>query len=380
MAIELLIEQLDALAAPAIPPTVEDLPALEYKNLALALVASHPFTKFKQIQTFNPVLLTPTHSSNKPDSAIVTRSRLLLSALVSMDRNIFNSLDSNLDAAAAQRNFIRQEIFGKRGELEEQASRYWSLIEPVHSRTRTPSAQNSPLTSGGKRIPSVVSRVRRRDNYRCRISGFQANPLASHEHIQPESDDISTHFAPLEVVHGLPYSTSDGAWIMLSNISGVSITNWKADDETNALLLHSSIHQVFTDFRVYFETNGDEEIILRYRTEPPAAHPLPYLDMILSPRRNCQPPLAVDSESLRAVPPTDVVEPDMIFFVIHKVLGDIFWIIAAAQPEVLHQEPEDDPFGALLREENFLYLEGRLAQVAKKQNLESYTSRMVPVL
>ncbi|KAJ7250561.1 hypothetical protein C8J57DRAFT_1354191, partial [Mycena rebaudengoi] len=201
-----------------------------------------------------------------------------------------------------------------------------------HSRTRTPSAHDNPLTHDENRVRTVVDNVRKRDNfYRCRRTAWMM--LGTHP-VQAETIPVM-YKAPLEVLHGFPYgvgaNVSPGTILA---ITGVSFENSVADHESNALPLHIILHALFTNFQIYFELNANNELVLCYRTQPPQADPTGSFLGVGSPRRNLQSLLVLDGDTLRPVPATQIAEPDPKFFFLHKALGDVFWMLQAEGQEL----------------------------------------------
>ncbi|KAJ7461805.1 hypothetical protein B0H11DRAFT_2056120 [Mycena galericulata] len=365
--IDALVNLLHAVSPPTVPPAIEALPTREYAEVALAYIDNYPFTKSFNI--YHPRKLTPARPSHKTlDEAGRLRYKITLSGFIRMDRTMFQSLDASLDPEMARRDFIRREIFEKRSELEDQGSKYWALLELVQSRNRTPSAQHTPLTNNEKRELAMAN-LRKRDNYRCRLSGFQLeNITGSTEDIQNEVNPLPVYHAPLEVVHGLPYDTGKDAWAMLSCIIGLSLADCITDHESNAILLHKQIHDAFTNFNIYFELNANNDMVVRYRTQPSGADVRNDFSILPSIRRNVQDPTNPrwrDPSGSSCDTGFRIPIPNISSFT--KSLGDVFWLVAASQPEVLWRREDDDGFEAILSEHNVFSLEDRLDRLTQLQ-------------
>ncbi|KAJ7140024.1 hypothetical protein C8R43DRAFT_1238653 [Mycena crocata] len=366
--IQTLVDLLTAGDSATTLSAIEDLPIDDYVEVALQYIANYPFEK--EFSIYHSPELTPHSAPTRLDGDGRNRFRLVLSGLVNMDRTVFTALDAALDPALACRNFIREEIFARRMQLEEQGSKYWALLEFVRSQTRAPltereeEEQEVVLTDDEQRIRAVVKKVcrlisyiffiskqsrrislfqvQRRDNYHCRISGVQLRDLDDGEVIQFEVNPVPVTVQwHLYVCHALPYSIGENAWAMLRVITGLSFNGWNAFHEQNGILLFRAIYDMFANFRIYFELDTDNVMVVRYRTQPARADPTLQLGVVVSPRRHHQPPMAFDGESLRPVPASGLSDPSPSFFSIHKALGDVFWLVAAVQPQVLRWHDDD---------------------------------------
>ncbi|KAJ7223060.1 hypothetical protein GGX14DRAFT_694270, partial [Mycena pura] len=227
-------------------------------------------------------------------------------------------------------------------------------MPPVRFHTRTPSAQTTASTTPDE--------VKKRDNYRCRLTGYLSMDRGPNDRIQVEENPLSNHPAELEVVYGLPYSFGGDAWKMLERITGTSFNRWEANHPTNAIFLHYCLHRAYAAFEIYFELNENKDMVVRYRTQPEKANPTMYFELAGSPRHPA--PLIYDGETLRTVPATDIPQPDLKYFLIHKALGDVFWTVASAQPEILYLKEEDN---AILTDDNFFNFDYQLHKLSQRQ-------------
>src|ERR1700761_4636656 len=103
-------------------------------------------------------------------------------------------------------------------------------------------------------------------------------------------------------------------------------------------------------------------MVVRFRTQPEEANPTMDFELSGSPRHPA--PLIYDGETLRPVPATDIPQPDLKYFLIHRALGDVFWTVASTQPQILYQQEEDND---ILTDENFFNFDYQLHRLSQRQ-------------
>ena len=94
---------------------------------------------------------------------------------------------------------------------------------------------------------------------------------------------------------------------------------------------------------------------MRARTQPPRADPTPTLEFLLSPRHNRQPCTCLLGESLSQGDGT-IPEPHIIYFTIHRLLGDLAWMIAGTEPEFFPADKDDEEAVDMLSDDNLALL------------------------
>ncbi|KAJ7212048.1 hypothetical protein GGX14DRAFT_621464 [Mycena pura] len=322
---EAFVDLLKRTNAPVVPPEIEVLTTPEYADVARAYIESYEFPKCSSIDN-------PYGASESPQALadIRRRYKTVLTGFVDLDRGMFQSVDPTVNPTAARRAFILHEIFEKRDALEKQGSRYFSLIETIL--TWTPSAYDIFENDATCAVMNVSPLV-----WCIYLYPNGCVPLTMDE----DEYDPDAIEASLGVVHILPYAAGTGAWPMLARVTGMSIKDWDADHESNAILLHDALNRAFSGFRIYFEQNTKNEIVIRFRTEPLYANPIRTFRPMYSPRRDFRCPLAEDGEALLAVADPGIPDLDPKFCLVHKALGDIFWMLAAVEPEIVRWYWED---------------------------------------
>ena len=169
------------------------------------------------------------------------------------------------------------------------------------------------------------------------------------------------------------------AFTLVRALTGVDCTGWNADSVTNAFYCHHTVHEIFSSFQLYFEKNRTDghvsnlcfaspishtpQFYIRIRTFPDRANPINYLTGIVNDAGNgsrqiCHMGGFIDCP-LRA--PEDASIPDIEekFFVMHKYIGDIYWMAAVADPTILEGRPDDYDL-RLLSDSNFDFLSQQL--------------------
>ena len=182
------------------------------------------------------------------------------------------------------------------------------------------------------------------------------------------------------------------AFTLVRALTGVHCTGWKADGVTNAFYCHYIVHNIFSCFQLYFKKNPTDsqvsnlcfaspishipQFYIRIRTFPDRANPINYLTGIVNDAGNgsrqiCHMGGFIDCP-LRA--PKDASIPDIEekFFVMHRYIGNIYWMAAAADPTILEGRPDDYDL-RLLSDSNFDFLSQQL--VIKEIMKEESTPR-----
>jgi len=137
---------------------------------------------------------------------------------------------------------------------------------------------------------------------------------------------------------------------MLTAITGMSFKGWKADCLENALVLLNNLHVLFGEFKLYLELDDDHKrFIVRARKFPDTANPIDSLGGIISAYTNssCGKKDVLLDKPLHVPPPLGPDEPvvpflDYKFFLLHKLIGDVFWMIAAVDPSLLAYDEEEE--------------------------------------
>ncbi|KAE9404435.1 hypothetical protein BT96DRAFT_417891 [Gymnopus androsaceus JB14] len=320
---------------------LEALSTIELIAVAKTYIDEYPYNK--QIRRYWPKQLTPSGGLKALSEKEQKRYSVTLKAFIDFPRDALKVLDRTLKPEEAQRHFILKEILSQRDDLESIGSRHCALLEQIRAVTATPSASQTP-TSGGQLPESVLMR----DNYRCLMSGTMTENAEDQDRMRlhHHSGIVRRITGQLQIAHGMPQGLQETAWIMLKAITGMSFDGWKADCAENALVLLSSLHALLGAFKLYLELDDDKRLIVRGRKVSDKANPITSLRGVPSAyyqTQNCDRVLL--DKPLPLPPPLlsdqlHVPFLDSKFFHLHRLIGDVFWMVASADPSIL--EPDED--------------------------------------
>ncbi|KAJ7283165.1 hypothetical protein C8J57DRAFT_729358 [Mycena rebaudengoi] len=125
------------------------------------------------------------------------------------------------------------------------------------------------------------------------------------------------------------YDMGPSAFALLSALTGLTLDKLAPDRVENAFLLHSALHPLFAEFRLFLEFSGDQ-IYIRQRTVPDTASPLPFLAILNDRRQNCQVPNVLLDTPLRLRRDMAIPDIEPTFFVLRKFVGDVVWMCGGA--------------------------------------------------
>ncbi|KAF9025586.1 hypothetical protein BDZ89DRAFT_74807 [Hymenopellis radicata] len=228
----------------------------------------------------------------------------------------------------------------------------------VRWETRTASAVATP----GEGIDDrVADKVRMRDE-NCRLSGVIRDKKRTAEAARIRK--LRVPVATLQVAHGLPFGMGETSFRLVEVLTGLPIRTWGTTIECveNALLMRSTLHNLFGSFRIYLEAdpNDIDIVYIRARTSPYNADPMNNLAGIIDLEgRACDVPGVLIDARLRSRNLQTIADIDMKYFTLHKFIGDIVWMCGGVDPEC-DDEDEDGEDMKVLSAENWLILKQKL--------------------
>ena len=183
------------------------------------------------------------------------------------------------------------------------------------------------------------------------------------------------------------------AFTLVRALTGVDCTGWKADGVTNAFYCHYIVHNIFSCFQLYFEKNPTDSQVSNLCFASPISH-IPQFYICI----RTSPDWANLISTLRGIgndtgngslqichiggfidcplcAPKDVNIPDIEekFFVMHRYIGNIYWMAAAADLTILEGRPDDYDL-RLLSDSNFDFLSQQLVikEFLKEESTPQY--------
>ncbi|KAG6916878.1 hypothetical protein DXG01_004787 [Tephrocybe rancida] len=321
-------------------------------HLAFFIIDNYDYTDNAIVPVYRPRKATPATPRNATPEEIKYSKKFLKACVLVSRATVIRNTNLDSQAAwliAAHRRFIQELLTKAKSKLLfEHYLVLYSLVEDAHAQTKTASPA---ITIAGARASrhtgslsrSVRTKVAERDQHCCKISGtLDTNDSGD---VARLLNLVRNARGPLEAARGTPWLPRTKFFGLLRDHFGVTLPSSTTDIPENALLLHISLHRLFSDFEIGFLMKSDDDTTMvmriresrRTRAMQVLAGVLPNVD--IPDRQGTH----LDGQALLPdCPNSPVPALDPAWFHLHWWLGDIFHMASGAEPRDLDEDDDSD--------------------------------------